>query len=268
MSLLQTVLWTVFIQTDIIFLLLLLLGVYLLPKRRQAKRGQRLILISSLWFAVVTFTPLPYFLAQSLENRFPRLVRIPSDVDGIIILGGGFDRGIVATRGVPGYHETIGRLIESVKLIKGDPHIPVYFTGGGVVIPGAPAEAQLASEFFTAMGIAPERIIYEDRAKDTLENARHLAGHLKPNPQQKWVLVTSAIHMPRSVGLMRKVGFNVIPYPVDYHTKGVVTWTQPLSLTLKLRAWRAAMHEWIAMFYGVITGVSDDFFPGPQKNSL
>ena len=57
-----------------------------------------------------------------------------------------------------------------------------------------------------------------DRSRNTCENAIYTAQLIKPTKQQTWVLVTSAMDMPRAVGVFRKGGFQVLPYPVDYTT--------------------------------------------------
>ncbi|MFN7709844.1 MAG: YdcF family protein [Holosporales bacterium] len=259
----HNLLWSLAVITDILVVVVLLLGAVLLWTRRQ-RIGRIMVATIAVWLTVLTFTPLPLFMALKLENRFPQIAPVPQDVEGILILGTGFDRRVVASRGVPGYIESIGRLIDAVPLIQKNPQIPVYFTGQGIDIKGAPSEAQLARQFFAAMGVTPGRIIYEDKARDTLENARNLAAHLHPKPHQKWLLVTSAFHMPRAVGLMRKAGFHVVPYPVDYHMKTSYSWHEKWSLSLKLKYWRVALHEWAAMGLGLLTGVSGDFFPAPE----
>ncbi len=72
-----------------------------------------------------------------------------------------------------------------------------------------------------ALGVPDDRMSFEDRSRDTWENAVFTKELVQPKPGERWLLVTSATHMPRSVGIFRKIGFDVIPYPVDYQTGGV-----------------------------------------------
>jgi uncharacterized SAM-binding protein YcdF (DUF218 family) len=59
---------------------------------------------------------------------------------------------------------------------------------------------------------------FEANSRDTWENAVFTRDLVKPKPGETWLLVTSAWHMPRSVGIFRRLGFDVIPYPVAYRT--------------------------------------------------
>jgi hypothetical protein len=81
-------------------------------------------------------------------------------------------------------------------------------------------EVEIARRMLPAIGIAPERIVYEDRSRNTHENAQFTRDMLNPGADEIWLLVTSAWHMPRSMGVFRAAGFPVVPYPVDYTTFG------------------------------------------------
>ncbi len=72
---------------------------------------------------------------------------------------------------------------------------------------------ELAHRLFVSFGIDASRITLEDKSRDTLENARFTRELIKPKPTERWLLVTSAHHMPRSVGLFREEGFTVEAYP-------------------------------------------------------
>ena len=81
-------------------------------------------------------------------------------------------------------------------------------------------EADFAGAIFESLGIAKSRLIMERRSRNTLENAEFSKALVAPKPGERWLLVTSAFHMPRSVGLFRKAGFAVEPYPVDWRVGG------------------------------------------------
>lgn len=68
--------------------------------------------------------------------------------------------------------------------------------------------------------------------------------------------------MPRAVGCFRKVGFDVLPYPVDYHT-GVGSEYFGTSLEQGLESLDLAWHEWLGLAYYRLLGRSDIFFPAP-----
>ena len=60
----------------------------------------------------------------------------------------------------------------------------------------------------------------ERRSRNTQENVEFSKAMVAPKSGERWLLVTSAFHMPRSVGLFRKAGFAVEPYPVDWRVGG------------------------------------------------
>ena len=87
---------------------------------------------------------------------------------------------------------------------------------------------------------------------------------VKPQPDENWLLVTSAFHMPRSVGLFRKVGFPVIPWPVDYRTSGA----EGIGLfrdnpTNSLLTTTTAVREWIGLAGYWLSGRIDTLLPEP-----
>lgn len=95
------------------------------------------------------------------------------------------------------------------------------FSGGsGVLGHQEPKEAHYVAPVFARLGLDPTRIVFEDRSRNTAENAQLSKKKMNPTAGENWLLVTSAFHMPRAVGSFRKVGWPVIPYPVDYNTTG------------------------------------------------
>ena len=69
---------------------------------------------------------------------------------------------------------------------------------------------------FHKLGIAVDRIHYEDQSRNTAENAVLTKRVVKPSDGGQWIVITSAFHMPRAIGTFRKAGWQAIPYPVDY----------------------------------------------------
>jgi len=70
--------------------------------------------------------------------------------------------------------------------------------------------------------------------------------------------------MPRAVGVFRRIGFMVEPYPVDYRTRGIEDLARPFpSLGEGLRRGDAATREWIGLLMYRVAGRTDELFPGP-----
>jgi uncharacterized SAM-binding protein YcdF (DUF218 family) len=104
----------------------------------------------------------------------------------------------------------------------------------------------------------------EGRARNTIENAIYAKQLARPKLGERWLLVTSAYHLPRAVGAFRKVGFPVEAYPVDWRTRGVRDLLRPFwSVGDGLRRVDTAVREWVGLAAYWMTGRSSELFPGP-----
>ena len=128
---------------------------------------------------------------------------------GIVVLGGAIDDPVSEARGQTVFDEGGERVTEAVILAKRYPQARVVYTSGtNSMAGGTSTEALQARKFMSQMGIAPERVTIEDKSRNTDENARFTAAIVHPKPSQPWIVVTSAFHMPRAMGVFEKVGFN------------------------------------------------------------
>ncbi len=244
------------INIDIFLLILMLLGGgFLVFKKNIWGKGFLLISCGGLIFLGVV--PFSLWMFENLENRFPKVTSFPSDAKGMILLGGSIDQMTTLGRGETAYNRAAGRLIGFVELAKKYPHLELVFTGTKL-------EAEAAQNDFLVLGLDPARVRFEQDSKDTRDNAARTATLLNLQPNEKWILVTSAFHMPRSVGLFRKAGFNVIPCPMAYHTPGNYEMWFFLGLKLSLEAWQVSSHEWLGMVMNYILGRSDELYPSPH----
>ena len=162
-------------------------------------------------------------------------------------------------------NEAAERMTAMAELARRYPQARIVFSGGsGRLILEGVSEASLAARLFESFGIAKERITLEDKSRDTLENARFTKELVQPKPGERWLLVTSAHHMPRSVGLFRAEGFAVEAYPVDYRTRGAIDLLRFFSTVGDgLRRTDTATREWVGLFVYWITGRTAELFPGP-----
>jgi uncharacterized SAM-binding protein YcdF (DUF218 family) len=235
-----------------------------------AVAGRRRLSISAvatafLVLALSAWTSLGALMLGPLEERFQRPTNLPEKIDGIIVLGGGLEGAINLARG--GYEMNSGgdRFVEAASLARRFPSARILVSGGtGAIILKEEGDADTAPRLLAALGIAPERLILENRSRNTAENAefsKELAG---PGPGETWLLVTSAYHMPRSVGLFRKVGFPVIPWPSDYRTSGRegVGFFRDNEVDA-LKNTTLAVREWIGLLAYWLSGRIDSVLPGP-----
>src|SRR5690606_39389107 len=134
--------------------------------------------------------------------------------------------------------------------------------GSGSVMIDGEGDADTAPRLLEALGVEGSRTEQEDPSRDTYENAMMTRRMVEPQPGEQWLLVTSAFHMPRSVSLFRKAGFNVTPWPVDYKTAG----TEGVGLAEdnlldNLRNTTVGLREWIALAAYRLTGRTETLLP-------
>jgi len=244
-----------------------LLGAVLLATR-AVSLGRRLLVASILLLALFGFTPLGNLLLYPLEQRFPPWDASRGAPDGIIVLGGPVDPDLSVAHHAPAVTSSPDRMITAAALAHRYPNARLVYTGGSARLFSNDAkEADYAAEIFESLGIATSRLIMERLSRNTAENAAFTKDLVKPKPGERWLLVTSAFHMPRSVGLFRKVGFAVEPYPVDWRIGGpedLFTFTNIAGDGLARTD--TAVREWTGLLAYRLTGRIDELLPGPAKD--
>lgn len=214
------IIWFV-VQPSALLLLLLLFGLFLYWIGRT-RTAIRVLAVSVAIYAVGCLTPLGNAVTLSLEQQYSKPNLADSDrVDGIVILGGIIDTLVASRRHEITLGEAAERLTESAALAKRFPDARIVFAGGaGSLIYDAVDEASMAKSFLTRIGVDAARITLESESKNTWQNAIYAKRLVQPQPGERWLLVTSAFHMPRAAGVFRAAGFDVTPYPVDFLTRG------------------------------------------------
>lgn len=259
------VLW-VLARPGNLLLIALIAGIVMLHTRWQRFGRFAVSLVGVLALLIATL-PLSEWIIGPLEERFPLPLVLPSQIDGIIVLGGFINTRVSEMRQQTQLKDTAERLTMAVSLARQFPEAKVVFTGGsGSLTRKDLKEAQFAKPLFAQLGISPDRVIYEDRSRNTYENASLSRMLVNPKPEEVWLLVTSAFHMPRSVGCFRRIGWSVIPYPVDFRSKGEgADWSFTFNLTGGLRALAYGLHEWLGLFFYRVTGRTTTLFPSPDN---
>ena len=241
-----------------------LLGLLLLPTR-FARAGRALAFASLIVLAIFGLSPVGNALMVPLEDRFPRWDAARGAPDGIIVLGGAISPDVSAARDEVALNEAAERLTVAAELARRYPAARIVFSGGsGALIYDEGAEAPFALRLLEDLGIPRARILLEDRSRNTVENAIFSKALIQPKPGERWLLVTSAHHLPRAIGVFRKMGFAVEPYPVDWRTRGAADALHPFAtLGDGLRRSDTAVREWVGLAVYWLTGRSSALFPGP-----
>jgi uncharacterized SAM-binding protein YcdF (DUF218 family) len=241
-----------------------LLGIVLLGTR-LAHLGGRLTVASVIALAVLGLSPLGNALIIPLEDRFPPWDDTRGAPDGIVVLGGGITADVSAARDDVALNEAGERVTATVALARRYPDARIVYSGGtGALIYRGGSEAASAVRIFESLGIPHARIVAEEQSRNTVENAVFSMLLAMPQPGERWLLVTSAYHMPRAMGIFHRAGFPVEAYPVDWRTRGPQDALRPFTtFGSGLERADTAAREWVGLVVYWLTGRSSSLFPGP-----
>ena len=239
-----------------------------------ARWGRRFVSAGAILLLIAGLSPLGNALILPLEDRFPRAdLDRPPPPAGFIVLGGAEDRLVGAARNALALNESAERVVEAVMLANRFPDAKIAFSGGEAgVLYAADSEAEGATALFTELGVPRDRLILEAAARDTYENAvllkKELAQRGDLGAGSRWLLITSAYHMPRAMGAFRQAGFDVEAWPVDYRTRGRDDLTRPFDKVSEgLRRVDVAAREWAGLLAYWLRGRTDSLFPAPASSN-
>ena len=242
------------------------LGAFLLSTRR-AVPGRRLLAIAVLLLALCGFSPIGKLLILPLEQRFPPWDASSGAPDGIVVLGGSIDPDLSAARGRAVFTHSADRIVATAVLARQYPNARIVFSGGSanLLFDDSAKEADYALSALEDLGVAKERLTAERLSRNTIENAEFVKAVANPKRGERWLLVTSAFHMPRSIGLFRRAGFAVEAYPVDWRASESRAYTFSSIALNGLERTELAMREWMGLAAYWLTGKIDKFLPGPDS---
>jgi uncharacterized SAM-binding protein YcdF (DUF218 family) len=246
------------------FLLLLCFIGIVLTATRLKRAGWRLALASLVVLALAGFTPIGNVLMHALESRFPSWDPARGPPDGIVVLGGAINPIVSLDHGEPVVNGSADRIIAIARLARQFPNARIIFSSGDAALfPKGPAEADFLYPLLDDFGVPRARVTLERRSRNTAENAAFSKDIASPKPGERWLLVTSAMHMPRAVGCFRSVGFPVEAYPVDWRTLKRANFFPSLSFASGLARTDFALHEWIGLLAYWATGRTSELLPRP-----
>ncbi len=258
---LSKILWFVF-QPGNALLLALCIGLFLLLTRWR-RLGRWLVGLSVIVALTLTFVPVGGWMLSSLENRFPVPDAMPDKIDGIVVLGGVIDPRLTHYRKSPALNGAVERITVSAALAKAYPEAPLVFSAGSGRLTDDNREADFVAEVYRQLGVPETRLLLDRNARNTWENAENAYALAMPKPDETWVLVTSAAHMPRAVGVFRRIGWAMLPYPVDFRTYPGQMFQPPMSFGEGLGGFSQSLHEWIGLTAYWLTGKTGAAFPKP-----
>jgi uncharacterized SAM-binding protein YcdF (DUF218 family) len=226
------------------------------------RAGRALCLLAVLGFLAIAVLPVGEWALTPLENRTS--FNPPDSVAGIVVIGGDEQTTITAARGMPTALDSMRRYVTFADLARRYPDAQLVFAGGPVYPhPNAKLlDSDVAHDILADIGVPTDRMIFEKESRNTYENATLAAALVHPDPSQKWLLVTSAWHMPRALGCFRQAGWNIDPAPTGYFTPGRYYLHFPFRFDDQLHMLTLATHEYIGLVAYRLMGRSNALWPG------
>ncbi|TCO74196.1 YdcF family protein [Rhodovulum euryhalinum] len=239
------------VRADSVLALLMAAALWALWSGRP-ELGRALVTAAALGWGAIVLSPLANTMLRGIESRHP-VPQIAGPVAGIVVLGGAEDPVGTLAWGPPSLNEGGERFFAALELARLYPDAPVMFTGGSGRLKRADLpEAEVARRVLTSAGLDPARLILEGASRNTAENAR-LGRALAPARAGRWLLVTSAFHMPRAVETFCAAGWTgLVPYPVDFrsHPGLGLRWAPAESI----QTFNLALHEYLGLAVYRATG--------------
>ena len=247
-------------------LLLLWLGGFALLLLGATRYAKILLGCASAFALTVALLPLGDWLVSPLESLFPPLERLPERVDGIIVLGGFVDPSRSHSWQQVQSNQAAERLWAFTALARHYPQAQLLFSGGsGALTAQSLKETEQIPALLQEAGLGARAITLEEQSRNTYENVLFSKALAAPQPQQRWLLITSAAHMPRSVGIFCAQHWSVLPYPVDYRSDRERLWRVELRFAEHLQDLRDASREWIGLLAYYLTGKTASFLPSQSS---
>jgi uncharacterized SAM-binding protein YcdF (DUF218 family) len=231
------------------------------PSAQWARMGRILSLGACVCLLTIATLPVGEWALMPLENRFA--FDPPEQVDGIIIIGGDERTEISEDRGQPTALESLRRYVTTLDLSRRYPDAKLVFSGGAAHPRpyGKILDSDVARVLMTDMGVPTDRMVFEKTSRNTFENAVLSADIVRPEASQKWLLVTSAWHMPRAIGCFRKAGWNVYAAPAGYVTDGQYRFRILFDFDEQLHLLTVAAHEYTGLVAYWLMGRTSALWP-------
>ena len=256
--LLSRLIWNL-VEPGNLLIVLLVAGIALCWAGRD-RIGRPLVIGSAAAMVVLLLLPVGEWLAMPLEARFPRLP-LPRHVDEILVLGNGLDPEIYESRGAVGENPGPQRLMAGVALARRFPQAKLVFSGGSGKPFGGDSEANVARGVFAELGVPAGQIVLEVNSRTTWENLLFTKQLVRPKAGETWILVTSAVHLPRAMAVARHLGWKMIPWPSSYISPARADIFASSGYAGSVDSLEGALHEWMGLAAYRLEGRTDRLLP-------
>lgn len=240
---------------------IMLVGLFRLWFTHKQLSGKFFVSFGLLLLLLLSNSQISNYLIGYLESTYrPHTIQLSNETDElsdgnsvtfVVVLGGGHtsDPGLPFTSQIS--ETTMVRLIEGIRIYRKYPGSKLILSGGKVfdLVPGALHMANIAKE----LGVDEHDLIIESQSRDTKDEARLIKPIVNDD---KFILVTSASHMHRSMAMFKKLGMDPIPAPAGHRFRHVQD-SNPLEYfpsSYNLAKSQRAVHEYLGMIWASLTG--------------
>lgn len=231
--------------------------------------SRNLLALLALLLLLIGSVPVGEWLIAPLETRFQANAALPARVDGVIVLGGAVNPRLSDSWGQTELEASADRLTAFSYLASLYPQAQLVYTGGSASVAEQEfKEADYVGFLLAQLGLQQAAIIYESASRNTAENVGNSKPLVNPQPGQNWILVTSAYHMPRAIGVFCQQQWPVHAYPVDHYSQPARLWRLKFRFAENLGLLRTAMREWAGLVAYRVSGRSDRLLAGDHNQCL
>jgi len=256
-----------FVAPSNLFWIMILLGLSLTLWTKLRRTGVWLILGGIALVLFCGYSPFANWIAHPLEQRFVRATdHVPVTITDIVVMGGFEEPAVSHSRGQVALTPAAERLALIAGLARQLPSAQIVMTGRSLMSPPHLIENPVVT-YLADAGVDRSRITLETKARNSWQNAINIEPLLTPKPRRRVLLVTSAWHMPRSVGVFRAAGYQQIEaWPVDYRTPRTGGMAKVFA-SLPEGLWFSdiIIKEWLGLFVYWLTGRSSELFPAARR---
>ena len=240
---------TFFVEPFGLVFTLLAIGVYFLYTEygKTKKNAKRFLGLGFFLLFLFSYTPFSNMLVKNLEDKYPKY-DYTHDITYIHVLGSGHNDDFTQPLSSMIGSDGMKRVLEGIIIHKQIPNSKLIFTGYA----GTTSEttAQMNANLALALGVKKEDMIINGEPKDTAEEAKFTKTLVGDKP---FVLVTSATHMPRSMGLFESLDLHPIAAPTAFRKRKINSYFPEPSIWSIGNA-QVAMHEYIGMLWNKLRG--------------
>ncbi len=244
--------WVLHNQVSII---LVLIFFYLINKNKKIQFFLKRFLLA--YILIIAIFPTGTLMLYSLESKYMYQINEFDNVDGILVLSGMENIRMTEEYGQFYLGGSESRIIESIRLQKKYPNARLIFSGGSGDHFSNNITSLISKQFYNEFSIEPEKIIFESQSTNTYENIINSKKLTKPTINEKWILITSAFHMHRSIDTAAKSKWELTPYPVDFKlSKDLLSEIIKFDILNNIENFQIASHEMLGIMVYKIMGRS------------